>query len=272
MVEAGWQLTSVALVVGLWFTGHITPTTAFVVTLAAFVAGAIAVSLDLRSVWRPPPRPSMHLFRRALPYATRSWATTLTGFALIRLDIFLVENRLGTREVGFYAVAVTVCEAIQILPTTIGALLLPKISALVDETQRWAITRRVLLATGALMVGVCGLVALVAQPAIRLLYGEEYLPSATPLYWLLPGIVLLGMNAVLIHYFLAVGMPPVVVVAQAVAVALNIGLEIVLLDHLGLAGAGLASTIAYAAMFASTLAYAAVRRRRAGAPAGRMSP
>jgi O-antigen/teichoic acid export membrane protein len=271
LAEAGWQLTSVALVVLLWATGHLTPTTAFAVTLAAFVAGALVVTGALGTAWLPRPRPSLRLFRRALPYAGRSYATTVTGFALIRLDILLVENRLGTREVGLYAVAVTIGEALLILPTTIAALLLPKLSPITDEAARWAITRRVMTATAALLVAVCALVAVVANPAIRLLYGADFVASRTPLYWLLPGIVLLGTNAVLIHYFLAVGMPPLIVAAQAAAVALNIGLELVLLRWMGLAGAGLASSVAYGAMFAFTLTYASRWRRRvpnlAGAPA-----
>lgn len=262
VAEAGWQVASVVLVVALWVTDRLTPTSAFVVVLAAFVGGTVAVSVDLRTAWRPRPRPSAALARRALPYAARTYATTVTGFALVRLDIFLVENRLGTRQVGLYAVAVTVCEAIQVLPTTIGALLLPKVAALTDDVERWAVTRRTLLATAAIMVAICGAAALVARPAVRLVYGAAYLPSTTPLYWLLPGIVLLGANAVLIHYFLAVGMPSLVVGMQGAAVALNIALELVLLDHLGLAGAGLASTIAYGAMFGATLAYASVWRRR----------
>lgn len=265
VAEAGWQLASVLLVVLLWATDRLTPTSAFVVVLAAFVGGTIAVTLNLGSVWRPRPRPSAQLFRRALPYAARTYATTLTGFALVRLDIFLVENRLGTRDVGLYAVAVTICEAIQVLPTTIGALLLPKVAALTDEGERWSVTRRALLATGAIMVAICGIVAVVARPAIRIAYGEAFLPSTTPLYWLLPGIVMLGANTVLIHYFLAVGMPTRVVVTQAVAVALNIGLELALLGPLGLAGAGLASTIAYGAMFAATLTYASVWHKRQSA-------
>lgn len=262
VAEAGWQMTSVVLVVVLWATDRLTPTSAFVVVLASFVGGTLAVAAGLGSAWVPRPRPSASLFKRAFPYAARTYATTLTGFALVRLDIFLVENRLGTRQVGLYAVAVTICEAIQILPTTIGALLLPRVAALSDETERWALTRRVLLVTGAGMVGICAGVAALARPAVRLLYGAPFLPSTTPLYWLLPGIVLLGANAVLIHYFLGVGMPPIIVVAQGSAVALNIGLELVLLGPLGLAGAGLASTVAYGAMFAATLTHATARRRR----------
>jgi stage V sporulation protein B len=262
VAEAGWQIASVVLVVALWATDRLTPTSAFVAVLAAFVGGTVAVTLSLSSAWRPRPLPSLALARRALPYAARTYATTLTGFALIRLDIFLVENRLGTREVGIYAVAVTICEAIQVLPTTIGALLLPKVAALTDEAERWALTRRTLVGTVGIMVVVCGVAGVVARPAIRIVYGEPFLPSTTPLYWLLPGIVMLGANAVLIHYFLAVGMPALVVVMQGAAVVLNIGLELVLIGSLGLAGAGLASSVAYGGMFVATLFYASVWRRR----------
>jgi O-antigen/teichoic acid export membrane protein len=262
VTEGGWQIGAVALVVTLWVTGNLTPTSAFLVTFVALLAGAVAVTLNLVSFRGPLPRPSMTLLRRALPHALRSYALTVTGILVIRLDIFLVESRLDTRQVGLYVVAVTICEAIQILPVTIGALLLPKIAGLTDEVQQWEIARRVTLATGAVMVALCGVVALVAEPAVRFLYGEDFSASTAPLYWLLPGIALLGINAVLVHYFLAVGVPSSILVTQALAVALNIGLGIILLGPMGLSGAALASTIAYGFMFASTLAYALMRSRR----------
>jgi O-antigen/teichoic acid export membrane protein len=261
VAEAGWQLTGAALVLLLWAEGRLTPTTAFGVTLAALVAGTIAVMGGLRTAWRRM-RPSRALFRRALPYAARSYGTTIIGLALIRLDIFLVEAKLGTSEVGLYAVAVSIGEVIMIVPATIGALLLPRLAGLTDEGQRWAITRRVLLVTAAMLSVICMLVAAVAAPAIRMIYGEAFLPSTTPLYWLLPGIGLLGLNGVLMHYLLAVGLPPRVVAYQAMAVALNIALELVLLDRLGLAGAGIASTIAYAVTFCVSFAAATGYRRR----------
>jgi O-antigen/teichoic acid export membrane protein len=109
---------------------------------------------------------------------------------------------------------------------------------------------------------VCGVVALVAEPAVRLLYGEDFSASTAPLYWLLPGIALLGINAVLVHYFLAVGVPSSILVAQALAVALNIGLASALLGPMGLSGAALASTVAYGFMSGTTLVCALMRSRR----------
>lgn len=260
--EGTWQIASVALVLGLWATGHLTPTSAFLVTLLAFAAGATAVALNVGWFRHPKPRPSIRLFRRALPYATGSYATTVTGIALLRLDLFVVESRLGTSQLGLYSVAATICEAIQILPGTIGALLLPKIAALPDDIERWAVTRRVVLITAVLMLLVCGAVALLAEVGIETVYGAEYSASAAPLYWLLPGIVFLGINTILIYHFLAGKVPGFIIVAQGLAVVLNLGLDIVLLDPLGLVGAGLASTIAYGAMLAMTLGYALVWRRR----------
>lgn len=148
------------------------------------------------------------------------------------------------------------------LPTTIGALLLPKVAALDDEGARWMVTRKVALGTAALMLVVCGLAAIMARPAIGIIYGNEFLPSVTPLYWLLPGVVLLGVNTVFVHYFLAVGMPPAIVVAQAVAVVVDVVLALLLLRPHGLAGAGMAASIAYGALFAMTLAYVSRWRRR----------
>lgn len=261
LAEAGWQLLSVTFVLCLWATGSLTPVTAFAAVLGAFAVGAIYVGFCLRRIVGQIPAPSIGLFRRTVPYATRSWVAGVTSIALVRLDTFLVVGILGTRAVGLYAVAVTVCEAIMILPGTISSLLLPKLSRISDESERWDVMLRVLAVTAVAMTGLCGLAAIVASPAIGYMFGSEYLGATTALYWLLPGVVLLGINAVLVSYFYAIGIPAAVVAIQALAVACNLGLALVLLKPLGLAGAGLSSAVAYGGLCAATAGYALFARR-----------
>lgn len=263
VAEAGWQLLSVVCVVGLWITKALTPVTAFAVVLMSLTAGGFYVFVQLYGTWSLLPKPSPSLFARMLPFAARSWAISIAAIALVRLDVFLVASELGIREVGFYAVAVTICEVIMILPATIGGLLLPRLTAMLSDAERWEATRRVMAVTLVLLLIVCVLAAAAARPGIGLLFGPAYLPSTTPLYWLLPGVLLLGLNTVLVQHFLAVGMPKGVLVGQALAVGFNLGLAFVLLRPLGLAGAGLASSIAYSGALAVTAGYA-VRWGRIG--------
>lgn len=265
LAEGGWQLASVALVMALWTTGRLTPVGAFAAVLAAFAAGSVYVVASLRRAWKPLALPSVGLLRRMLPTATRSWAIGITSIALVRLDVFIVASFLDTRAVGLYAVAVTICEAIMVVPATVGSLLLPKLAAMPDEESRWASMWRVLVVTVAGTACISILAGLLAKPAIRLIFGSEYGDAISVLYWLLPGVVLLAAHTVLIHHFLAIGTPPLVVGFQVIAVVLNLGLALLLLRPLGLAGAGVASTAAYGAVLAMTATYALRCRSRARA-------
>lgn len=257
LAEGGWQLTSVVLVMSLWAFGRLTPVSAFAVVLASFAGGAVFVMVKLKPFGSFGWRPSITTWRRTLPYAARSWASDLTAVSLVRIDVFVVAAVLDIGSVGLYAVAVTVCEAIRVIPGTIAALLLPRLAKMTDCDQRWAITRRVLVATGVVMVCLCASAAAVASLAIGMIFGPEYQGATAALFWLLPGVVLGGVNSILVQHFLSDGMPGPVVVAQATAVLVSAGLTLTLSRSMGLAGAGLASTLASGSLLAMTLGYAA---------------
>ncbi len=267
LAESGWQLTSVALVVALWLTDTLTPASAFAVVLAAFGLGAMYVTRAVRQ-GQPFAAPSLTLWRRMLPSSAGSWGVQVSSIALARLDVLAVGSLLGTRVLGLYLVAVTVCEAIMVLPGTVAALLLPKLAAIRADEHRSRATRQVLAVTALGMAGVVGLTAVVAEPAVRLVFGVEYGEATAALYWLLPGIALFGVHTVAAHHLLAVGAARGVITAQSVGVVLNLGLAFLLLQPLGLAGAGLASTISYGVVLAMTTTKAIRRSPRSPASCG----
>jgi O-antigen/teichoic acid export membrane protein len=91
----------------------------------------------------------------------------------------------------------------------------------------------------------CLLVFFLADIVVRVLYSSAFVAVVTPLRWLLPGILTAAIGKVLvaeilarekIHYTTWIG----VVIAPA-----NIVANLVLIPHMGIAGAALASSISY---------------------------
>lgn len=258
------QLGLVLLIVLLWATGRLTPVAAYALNLLPLSAAVALIVWALRGAIARSSRPSPRLAQRTLPYALRSYFTTVALLLLLKVDILLVQAMLGAREVGYYTVAATAGEVAQILPVTIGFLLFPRLSSVPEPVERWRVLKRVLAVTAVLMAGVCLAVAVIAPLGVRVIYGDAFLPSLPAVYWLLPGYFFLGMNAVLLNYFLAVRMPTRVLLFQAAAVTLNVVLDVVLLRSHGIAAASVASSLAYGFLFVTMGTYALNRRPLAG--------
>jgi O-antigen/teichoic acid export membrane protein len=117
----------------------------------------------------------------------------------------------------------------------------------------------------AVMVGAAILGALLAGPAVLLLFGAEFAPAVAPLRLLMPAVLLLSVNSVLMNYLASSGMPPVTVYSPAAATVVNVALNLWLIPRLGGTGAAVSSLVAYACMLAFSVAYLRrERRRRAG--------
>jgi len=98
--------------------------------------------------------------------------------------------------------------------------------------------------------------AVVAAPAIELLFGPEFLPSADAFRLLLPGLLALSIYTVISSYFAATGMPLVAVAAPLAGLGTNIALDFILVPTAGAEGAAAAASIGYVVMLvAGVLGY-----------------
>jgi stage V sporulation protein B len=165
-------------------------------------------------------------------------------FLLWRVDQFLVNDKTSTQQLGLYITAVTVAEMAQVLTGALTQVMLPKQAqgSLVDATAFSAVVVRVnLLFSCVVALGL----AVVSPFAIRLVYGSEYTGAIVPLLALLPGIVGASVLGPCQTVLVRLNKPSRVAVIYFSMLALNIGLNLLLIPSLGITGASLSSTIAY---------------------------
>jgi O-antigen/teichoic acid export membrane protein len=130
------------------------------------------------------------------------------------------------------------------LPSVVGPLVYARVADPGEQSSE-TVTQRAVRNTLAVTTVGCFIAAIAGFWLIPLVFGLEYLPSATLFLWLAPGIVGYGIFAILISYFQGQGYPPVTYVAPFVALTLNISLNVMLLPSMGVLAASLASTVAY---------------------------
>jgi len=184
------------------------------------------------------------LFKDSTKYGLKAYFGNLAQFLNYRLDMFLVAAFLAPAALGYYSIAVGIAERLWMLPGAIATVLFPRISSLKD-TEANNLTPRIARHTFLIIFVLSLILALLAKPLIKTLFGFAFLPSVMPLLILLPGIIALGGAKTLTADLAGRGKPQFGTYAAFVSLIVNIPLNLWLIPKWGISGAAFASSVAY---------------------------
>lgn len=214
----------------------------------SYVIGIIAVALVVVLLITKFTKITLYFNRRLLKdstkYGLKAYFGNLTQFLNYRLDMILVAAFLTPASVGFYSISVGIAEKLWMLPGAIATVLFPKISSLKDKEAN-NLTPRIARHTFLIIFVLALILALIARPVIKILFGSVFLPSVMPLMILLPGIIALGGCKILTADLAGRGKPQFGTYAAFVSLVVNIPLNLWLIPKWGISGAAFASSIAY---------------------------
>lgn len=203
----------------------------------------LTVSLSWRSC--------LHQIRGGVP----ALITNLGQTFIFRIDRLLLGFLATTAAVGIYSVAVTMTEALLLIPISIGQAMFHRLAS--GRMQLQAMRR---LRVASLMVSTLGAAVLwlVSPWLIDLLFGRDYQTAVTPLRILLIGAVAIGSYLVDVACINAVGRLNSAAKLTLLGFILVGVFDLALIPPYAMNGAALASAIAYVVMAIA----AAVRLRR----------
>jgi len=182
--------------------------------------------------------------RGTLAFGAKSYLQTLAAHLHYRIDVYLIAYFLNPAEVAFYSIAVNMTSPILQIPDAIGTVIFPKLagSSDVDAHARTAVTcRHTLFATILAAIFYAG----VGSQALTILYGNRYAPAILPMLLMLPGIIMISLYQILTRNFTSRNRQQVNIVAAALALGVNVTLNLLLIPRLGIAGAALATAVSY---------------------------
>lgn len=235
----------------------------WLVSLAAIAVFAFGRLLRLA---RGRPRLSLPLAGRAFGFGLRGCVAQFTDSIIRRVDVLFLAHYWSAAEVGQYAAAVSVAEILLVLPEAVAMPFLPiRLGLSGEDGKRFSAT--VIKYVLAVMVLVCAATALLAKPAVLVLYGRPFLPSVRPLLWLLPGILGLSLYGFLRTDVLGLGRPGLISLVSVGSMVVNLGLNLLLIPGHGATGAAVSSSVCYLLSSAVLLVFVS---RKAGLPLGRM--
>jgi exopolysaccharide production protein ExoY len=210
-----------------------------------------------------------------LPFAAAFVVLT----AYYKVDILLVEGWRGSGEAGLYAAAYKFVDVGQALALVFATAVYPRLARMATPAAMatpasvatpatpgagitpdghvppysWASTRAVeLLVLGG--IPAAGLLWLLREPLVWVLFGEEFIASAPVLGFLAPVIPVLALNVLGTFILAAAGRMGAVAGLYASGLVLNLGLNALMIPVLGARGAALAMLVSEAVLAVGMLA------------------
>jgi O-antigen/teichoic acid export membrane protein len=250
-----------ALLLALGLPGWLTVESALAAqVLAAGCAGVYVARLVSRHApLRPAYFPGLpqEFVRRGVVYALALFILSLN----YRLDVLIMERISTAKDVGVYSVGVAVAEMLWLLPAALTTVNFARSAAAADaqaHAQKTALMLRLVLWGGLLPVAV---LYLLAPWLIPLIYGGAYADSGLVVRGILPGVWMGLIFKVLNSDLAGRGRPEAALWVYALAVAVNVALNLWWIPLYGAVGSAWASSVSYslgALIFAA--AYARLSR------------
>jgi O-antigen/teichoic acid export membrane protein len=222
---------------------------------AALLNGGLALGV-LLCITLPRVRPTLRPEREVLTVLVRD-AGEVGLFVLLfvvawRIDQILLFKMRGAVEVGHYAVAVKVTEALSLLPEALMLTVFPLLAASQHSApERFHHTYRLSFKyLAAIILPIALVLTLTRQEFVRLVFGASYIDSAPSLAILAWGSFFAYTGAVYLNLFIVQRLQRLLVIVSAVAAVVNIACNLWLIPAYGATGAAMAMLIGNVAGFA----------------------
>lgn len=153
----------------------------------------------------------------------------------------------GTHQNGIYAVAVKAKGVLVALITSLGTVLMPRVSYYLEVGRKDEFTRISIKALNFVVLvsfSLCLYFILFAAPTIDLLGGNEFVESVLPMRIIMPTLILIGLtNIIGLQMLVPMGREKQVLYSEIVGAVINIIVNSALIPSMGAAGAA-AGTLA----------------------------
>jgi len=237
-------LTYALLLIGMFVTHHFNLEMVIDSQLGGYIV-ALAIGsvmawrlLDLRMEWRS------EVIPRLVHYGARTQALSVTYFFNQRIDQLLLSLLVPPRQLGLYAVAVTLSTSVSIFPQAAGIVAFSKGSAQHAESAKHTIGRAFQSSFIWLLIS-CSVLYWLAPLAIQWVFGETFGGSVTACRVLLPGAFAAGLSLVLYNAASALGRPGLASYAEGAGVFVTAAGLYELVPRFGFIGAAIVSSAAY---------------------------
>lgn len=227
------------------------PVMAFAIAASAeaAVSACLVVAIFLRKGHGPL---SLDVHRdRARQLLRDSWPLFLSGAAIIiymRIDQVMLGQMLDVGAVGIYSVAARISEVWYFVPTIIAASVFPALIATRErsEADYYARLQRLFDLLVWMAIAIAVPITLLATPLVTLLFGEAYREAGPVLAIHIWAGVFVFVGVASGKWYVLENRQILSLQRAVLGAVVNVGLNIMLIPHMGAAGAAWATLLSYA--------------------------
>lgn len=178
-----------------------------------------------------------------------SWLI-LSSFAAIiylKIDQVMIASMLGESETGIYAVAAKIAEVAYFLPTIAVAVLFPSLieAEQQDRSAYFDASQSIFGALFFMGLMVCICCVMLSGWLLPVLFGEAYLQAVPVLNIYIWSSIIVFMRALVSRIIIIDNLLPFSLVSHGVGAALNVILNLWLIEEIGIIGAAYATVLSY---------------------------
>ncbi|HFI0273243.1 TPA: flippase [Streptococcus suis] len=217
------------------------------ISVFAAVGSNLLNFINLRKIvsWRS--LTDLDIFQHLKPTFTFFLLTVSTTIYL-NVDTTMLGFIKGSEEVGYYTAAVKVKQILVSVVTSLGAVLLPRLSyyheqGKIEEFER--LTQKALNFVFLISLPLVTYFILVSKQAILFLSGESFLPAVLPMQLIMPTVLFVGLSNLMgIQILVPTNREKLVVYSTIVGAMVDVLVNIFSIPLFGASGAAIAGTIA----------------------------
>lgn len=177
-----------------------------------------------------------------------SWPIALSTFLIsihLKIDQVMIGEMLNTEQVGIYSVAVRLAEFWMFMPVILVSTLLPYFINLREQNKGLYHYRLMQLYSLIFWMGICvGLITIIfGQDLIKLLFGVSYIGAYEALVFNIWAGVFMAQSAAKGIWVISENKQLYRVIANMIAIIINISLNVILIPKYGISGAAAATLI-----------------------------
>jgi len=185
--------------------------------------------------------------KQLLQFGIKVVVTDLVNQVNIYADFLILGCFLSPDRVGFYTVAISISRLIVMIPVGIQKITYPaasefwakkdniNLNKMVNKTIKYSSISTIILGVG---------ISFFAQEIIEIIFGKDFISAWLPMIILILGVVLQGALIQSLGGLLsAIGRPELSLKVDTLTVAINLGLNFILIPSWGLLGAAISKSI-----------------------------
>lgn len=188
--------------------------------------------------------------RTAIELMKDSWPLVLSGVVIaiyMKIDQVMIKNFMTATDVGFYAVAVKLCEAWYFVPMAISTSVFPAIVNAKQTSEKLYLSRLQKLYDflAAIAIAIAIPVTFLSDFIINLLFGAVYRPAAPVLTIYIWAGIATFLGVASSQYLISENLTKLSFYRTLLGMIANVLLNLILIPNFGISGAAVATLVSY---------------------------